>query len=282
MSERDVVAATPTPRTRDTLAADLRQLGVAAGDVVLVHSSLSAIGWVSGGAAAVILSLRDAVTESGTLVMPAQSAQLTDPGGWSRPAIPAAWHDLVRATLPPFDLRTTPSRGMGVVAEEFRTGSGVLRSPHPSCSFAAFGPLAQEVTAQQPLEDPFGEDSPLARLYRTGGHILILGVGFERCTAFHLAERRAWPDRPLADDGAPLLINGEPRWVAYRRPEFDETAFPAAGRFLLEAGIGRTGWVGSAFCHLLPMVASIDLVVERWRGSLDPLADRPLWLDPGA
>ena len=176
MRERDIVAATPSPRTRDTLATDLRQLGVAPGDVVLVHSSLSAIGWVSGGAAAVILSLGDAVTESGTLVMPAQSAHLTDPRGWSRPAIPADWHDLVRATMPPFDPRTTPSRGMGVVAKEFRTGLGVSRSPHPSCSFAALGPLAQEITAQQPLEDAFGEESPLARLYRTGGHILLLAL----------------------------------------------------------------------------------------------------------
>lgn len=280
MRERDIVAATPTPRTRDTLASDLRQLGVAAGDVVLVHSSLSAIGWVSGGGAAVILSLRDAVTASGTLVMPAQSAQLTDPRGWSRPAIPEAWHDVVRATMPPFDPRTTPSRGMGVVAEAFRTEHGVLRSPHPSCSFAALGPLAHEITAQQPLEDPFGEESPLARLYRSGARILLLGVGFARCTAFHLAERRAWPDRPLVDEGAPLVVEGERRWVAYRRPAFDETAFPAAGRLLLEAGVGRTGWVGSAFCHLLPMVASIDVVVERWRGSPDPLAETPLSLDP--
>ena len=279
MRERDIVAATPSPRTRDTLAADLRLLGVAPGDVVLVHSSLSALGWISGGATAVILSLRDAVTESGTLVMPAQSAQLTDPRGWSRPAIPAEWHDLVRATMPAFDPRTTPSRGMGVVAEEFRTGQGVRRSPHPSCSFSALGLLAKEITARQPLEDPFGEGSPLARLYRTGARILLMGVGFERCTAFHLAERRAWPDRPLVDEGAPLVVDGVRRWVAYRRPAFDETAFPAAGRWLLEAGVGRTGWVGSAFCHLLPMVASIDLVVERWRGAPDPLAERPLLLD---
>ena len=267
MSERDVVAATPIPRTRASLASDVRTLGVAPGDVVLVHCSLSAIGWVSGGAAAVILGLRDAVKETGTLIMPTQSAQLSDPGCWSRPAISAQWHDLVRATMPAFDPRTTPSRLMGAVAEEFRTGPGVRRSPHPTCSFAAFGPMAREITARQPLEDPFGEDSPVARLSCSGAVILLLGVGFESCTAFHLAERRAWPDRPLVDDGAPLIVDGERRWVPYRRPPLDETTFPAAGRSLMEAGIGRTGWVGSAFCHLLPMAGSIEHVVERWRGS---------------
>ena len=280
MRERDIVAATSTPRTRASLASDLRTLGVAPGDVVLVHCSLSAIGWVSGGAAAVILGLRDAVSETGTLVMPTQSAQLSDPGRWSQPAIPAGWHDLVRATMPAFEPRTTPSRDMGAVAEEFRTGPGVERSPHPTCSFAALGPMAQEITARQPLEDPFGEDSPVARLSGAGAVILLLGVGFERCTAFHLAERRAWPDRPLVEDGAPLVVDGERRWVPYRRPPFDETAFPAAGRFLEEAGIGRTGRVGSAFSHLLPMAGAIEQVVERWRGSLGSVADRPLSLDP--
>ena len=272
ISERDIVATTPIPRTRASLASDVRKLGVTPGDVLLVHCSLSAMGWVAGGAAAVILGLRDAVTATGTLIMPTQSAQLSDPSGWSRPAIPSAWHDLVRATMPAFDPRTTPSRGMGVVAEEFRTGLDVLRSPHPTCSFAAFGPLAQEITAQQPLEDPFGEESPVARLSRAGADILLLGVGFERCTAFHLAERRAWPDRPLIDDQAPLVVDGKRQWVSYRMPPLDEAAFSAAGRFVIEAGIGRTGCIGSALSHLLPMAKSIEHVVERWRGPPDATA----------
>ena len=191
MREHELVARTPAPRTQATLAADLQQLGVGVGSTILVHCSLSALGWVSGGAEAVILALRAALTDAGTLVMPTQSTQLSDPAGCKSPSIPIEWHERVRATMPAFNPRTTPTRGMGIVAEQFRTWPGVQRSSHPTLSFAALGPEAKRITQQQPLDDPFGEDSPLGYLYRTGAHVLLLGVGFERCTALHLAW--LWP-----------------------------------------------------------------------------------------
>ena len=40
------------PPTRESLAHDLRMLGLASGMLVLLHSSLSSLGWVCGGASA--------------------------------------------------------------------------------------------------------------------------------------------------------------------------------------------------------------------------------------
>lgn len=54
MGERELMRNTPEPRTRTSLAADLRQLGLAAGDVAIVHASLSSLGWVAGGPVAVV------------------------------------------------------------------------------------------------------------------------------------------------------------------------------------------------------------------------------------
>jgi len=91
MSEADVVARTPSPRTRRSLAEDLVRLGVAPGDLLLLHSSLSSLGWVAGGAQAAVLALLDALGPRGTLVVPAQSGDNSDPSDWSRPPVPQDW-----------------------------------------------------------------------------------------------------------------------------------------------------------------------------------------------
>ena len=265
MTESDIVTGTPMPRTRETLGRDLRRLGLGAGDTALVHCSLSALGWVSGGATAVIQALRDVLTDRGTLVMPAQSADLTDPAGWEAPPVPVEWHEPIRASMPAFDPRTTPTRMMGAVAEQFRTWPSVLRSTHPTASFAAQGPEAGRITRHQSLNDPLGENSPLSALYQVGAQILLLGVGFDRCTALHLAERRAWPHRPAVEEGSPMLVAGERTWVRYRAFPLDAEPFPDAGQYLSGAGLVTTRMVGSAECHLLPVRAAVDAVIERWK-----------------
>ena len=76
MTELETIQNIPFPRTRETLAADLRALGLQSGMVVIVHSSLSSIGWVNGGSMAVVQALLDVITPDGTLVMPAHSGEL--------------------------------------------------------------------------------------------------------------------------------------------------------------------------------------------------------------
>ena len=52
--------------------------------MVIAHPSLSSLGWVCDGSV-MVQALMDAVTESGTLVMPAHSAEYSDPGMWEHP-----------------------------------------------------------------------------------------------------------------------------------------------------------------------------------------------------
>jgi methylglutaconyl-CoA hydratase len=75
MSESQTIAAVAQPATRASLAADLRVLGVQPGMTLLVHSSLSALGWVCGGPVAVIQALQDALTPAGALVMPTHTSE---------------------------------------------------------------------------------------------------------------------------------------------------------------------------------------------------------------
>ena len=68
MPEGQVVHKTETPVTVESLQADFEALGIEKGMVLLVHSSLSAMGWVCGGPVAVIIALQEVLGETGTLV----------------------------------------------------------------------------------------------------------------------------------------------------------------------------------------------------------------------
>ncbi len=157
------IAATRAPVTRARIAGDLRALGVRPGGVLLVHSSISALGWVCGGAQAVVEALRDALGPGGTLVVPTHTGGNSDPAGWAHPPVPEAWWPVIRAEMPAYDPALTPARGLGAVVELVRTQPGALRSAHPQVSFAALGPQAETITAGHALDSGFGERSPLAR-----------------------------------------------------------------------------------------------------------------------
>jgi len=264
MPEADAVARTDTPRTRESLAADLRALGIGTGETLLVHASLSALGWVSGGPVAVIQALQDVLTPLGTLVMPAHSTDLTDPAGWGRPSVPEVWHPVIRETLPGYDPACTPTRGMGRIAETFRSWPGVRRSDHPHSSFAAWGDLSRQVTGRHPLPFSLGETSPLARLYDLDGRVLLLGT--DKNTSLHLAEVRAG-QRSTVTQGAPVLVNGERQWVTFEELAYDDATFPPVKAAFEASGAVTVGKVGSATARLMRQRELVDFAVGFWRGA---------------
>ena len=158
----------PTPprplHTRRQLAEELTTLGVHHGDNLLVHSSLRSLGWVPGGALAVVQALLDAVGDTGTLVVPTQTGENSDPSGWSRPPVPPDWWPIIRAESPGFDPERSPAQHMGAIPEQVRTWPGARRSSHPQTSFAALGPSAADVVAVHDLDSQCGERSPLCVL----------------------------------------------------------------------------------------------------------------------
>ena len=179
MSERDVIEATAQPATADSLRRDLEALGLASGSIVMVHTSLSSLGYVVGGAEAVVEALRAAIGADGTLMMPTHSGQYTDPASWRNPPVPPGWVATMRASMPPWDPHRSPTRLMGATADYFRHLPDVQRSAHPTVSAAAVGPAAETLLATHTLDQGLGEGPPQARLCELGGQVLLLGVSHE-------------------------------------------------------------------------------------------------------
>lgn len=250
------------PVTVVSLLDDLRALGVEAGMTLVVHSSLSAIGWVSGGAQAVVLALQDALGPDGTLVVPTHSSHLSEPSLWQHPPLPDdAWLPAVRASMPAYDPYLTPTRKMGAIVDAFLLQRDVQRSGHPQHSFAARGPRATEITARHELAYGLGT-GPLATVYDLDGWVLLLGVTHANNTSLHLAEFRSGT-RPHQAQGAPVLVDGRREWVTFDDIDGDADAFDALGvDFARETGLERVGSVGRATGRLMPQRALVDYGVE--------------------
>jgi aminoglycoside 3-N-acetyltransferase len=109
--EFDVVAATRYPSTSSTIAIELEKLGVRQGDTLLVHSSLSNLGWVCGGAIGAIIGIMMAVGTQGTIVMPAHTGENSDPAQWKNPPVPEDWYKYVYLEMPAFNPITRRQEG---------------------------------------------------------------------------------------------------------------------------------------------------------------------------
>ncbi|MFI5974391.1 aminoglycoside N(3)-acetyltransferase [Streptomyces sp. NPDC051452] len=253
---------TPPPTgplvTRNTVAAQLGRLGVETGEILLVHSSLSSLGWVNGGAVAVVQGILDVLGRSGTLVVPTQTGDQSDPAVWGDPPVPGEWWDRIRATMPPYDPLITPSRGVGVLPETVRTWPGAVRSAHPQTSFAALGRHAKEITDGHARDCRLGELSPLARLERLGARVLLLGAGYGACTSFHLAEYRI--PAPHVEVGRPAPGGG---WETVVEVSITSDRFDELGHdFERDRPVVR-GKVGAADVRLFP-VADAVAYARRW------------------
>jgi aminoglycoside 3-N-acetyltransferase len=140
-----------TPITRSEIISDLKAFGVEPGSVLMVHTSLSSLGFVVGGADTVVTALLDLLGASGTLlVMTGWEHDTYDLDEW-----PAALRQAYQRDPPAFDPNLSEAQAdYDRIPERVRTWSGTRNSSHPEYRFTAIGGRAEWITADQPVKSP--------------------------------------------------------------------------------------------------------------------------------
>lgn len=170
---------------KQQIVADLKGLGISPGDVVFLHSSLKSIGFVEGGAQALLEAFLDLITREGTLVVPTYYM----PGG----TIEAACREEDYVFNP-----RVHGTDLGAIPAVFLQFPGTQRSIHPTHSVSAFGKDARYLTeGHHHSPSPFGAGSPWQRLVELGGKVLGLGISMGPVTFYHLLEDTVGDEFPL-------------------------------------------------------------------------------------
>ncbi|MSP14006.1 MAG: AAC(3) family N-acetyltransferase [Chloroflexi bacterium] len=241
--------------TQEQIATAFRALGVAAGDIVFVHSSLSSIGHVAGGGETVVDALLEVLGPSGTL------------------AFPTFIFSQNQNPTPIFDPQRDPSE-MGQISEAARTRPGALRSHHISGAVGALGPSAAEITSHHGTL-VWAADSPFWKFYELDARIMLLGVPYLRCTYFHMLEQlvqvsyRWWrkvDGRIRYPDGTEGPL---PAVIFSPYPDFPGNDFNKLGAMLEAQGLVRVGPVGNAVARLFSAQAALKIGLEAYRQDHD-------------
>ena len=251
------------PVTYSDLVSFFGSCGVSRGETLIVHSSLKAAGWIVGGPEVVMRALLDTVGPEGTVMMPSQTWKNLDPSTGVHWEQPEEWWPLIRGNWPAYDPATTPSIGMGLLAETLRTWPGAVRSDHPARSFAAVGQHAKHLTENHDLKNIFGEGSPLAKFYDLDGRILLFGVGHDKNTSLHLAEMRASFPKTMSTEHSAIMTGGKRVWTSYETPSVDDSDFIELGAAFEKEHSIPAHRLGSADVRLIRQRDLVDFAV-RW------------------
>lgn len=245
--------------TKEDLIRQFKSCGVSEGQTLFVHTSLSKLGFVVGGAETLIRALLEIVGDDGTLMMPSQTWKNLDPSTGVHWEEPVEWWPVIRENWPAYDKEVTPAIGMGSVAEMFRKWPGAHRSDHPARSIAAVGRHAAHITAGHDLSNIFGSGSPLDKCHQLNGYILLIGVGYDKNTSLHLAESRAsFPGKHMVNESSAVMVDGKREWITYATQDVDDSDFVRLGEeYEREHGV-KVHHIGNAEVRLLSQRHLVD------------------------
>jgi len=243
--------------TKNRIKKDLRNLRLKKGDWLLVHSSLKSLGCVKGGADTVIDAVMEVISKSGLFMVP--TFTFTN-------------------FTPFFDPEKTPSQ-MGLITETLRQREESVRSWHPRHSVGVLGEKTKEVVSGHLQAGSVGKGSPIDKLAKKGGYVLLLGVGHTANTTIHTAEVYAGlpylytvKDSPDFPEQGLVKIPHNGKKIKVDLPPYPTCSegFWKLELLLRNRGQIRYGKVGQAHCQLIKCQDIVDAASSLLRQ--DPLA----------
>lgn len=231
--------------TKQDIVNGLREGGLHAGCCVLLHSSMSSLGRVEGGADTVIDAFLEIIGEKGTLVVPTLTGDET----------------LCAAKPPVFDVKESKC-WVGIIPETVRKRAEAVRSLHPTHSAAAIGPMAHELTKRHiNSTTPCDEISPYGLMAQLDeAFIVLLGVDHESDTTLHHVEELAGSDYHMQPE--PVLATIKDGDAETTRTTFlhiygQERDFCAVEEPMIQRGYQKNVQIGNAtvrFARTKPLV----------------------------
>ncbi|MFI3284707.1 MAG: AAC(3) family N-acetyltransferase [Erysipelotrichaceae bacterium] len=242
---------------KQEIVEQLKKLGVYQGMILEVHASLHSFGHVVGGAQSVVDALIEAVGYNGTLLMPLQSYENTEPSTWK--SFKGDLRDIckIRAQIPPYNKKDFEAREMGAICDNLRRRDGVVISEHPNMGYLAWGKYAKLLCNHQSLHFALSQESPAARLNELKGSILMMGVGFEQATSMHLAEYYS-DVRPVCLNGAMREVSGEKQFESYLELDLDAKDFISVAEVLKAKGYVQSIMIGTCLCQMVMSHKAIE------------------------
>jgi aminoglycoside 3-N-acetyltransferase len=249
----------------------------------MVHASVRAVGEIAGGPDQIHLALKDALTESGTLMMYASCPEYYDEVG--RGVHPGSIEHEILDKLPAYDARTArAARDNGTLVEFLRTYPGSLVNDHVA-RFVVWGAQAQHLISAQPWDFAFGRGSALERFLALDGKILLIGCDHDTVTFLHYAEHILdVPGLRIASFEVPVIENGERVWKEMKEvdtsgegahPHWPDRFFAQIVNAYLARMQNKGGRVGYAHCFLFDAKGLLALALEQMRATAAaPLPDR--------
>ena len=245
---------------KESICAQLKELGLKRGMVVLVQGDTKNMGHFIGGEQMIIEALMETVGYEGTIVMPTFTPFLADPACQKNPISRSYWED-VRESALPFNKKLTMPDPEDTLANQFLRNEGVARSYHPLYSFAAWGKYAKLICDKHPLHFGLNEDSPLGKIMEFNGFVVLLGVPYEESVIFKLAQYQE-KNLPIKIISAPIENNRHIEWKSMLDYDLVDTDLGEIGDIMEERSIIRSNYIAMAKCLFFSTREAVTLATS--------------------